>query len=216
MKIISAADYGYRKVVRVLVNPDDPEAIHADGSPHTGDPTTDRDIARVAAFRTEFGREPTSWEWCEDCRYNWDVREFTFTGTELVVATNKWGNVAQEDQVSVESRARTWNEFYNEVEERLGEGIDRIGAPVAPAPATAPEAEPDFELILSGDPFMDGTLAKQRFLVLRRGVRAGDFVAEGENTDDFAANRGHQYVLAQTAALARESALVEAQVITGS
>ena len=51
-KIISATDYGNRKVIVVCLNPDDPEAVHADGTAHTG--------------AAPAGTDPSlkSWEWC--------------------------------------------------------------------------------------------------------------------------------------------------------
>ena len=70
MKIIHAADYGFRKVIRVCVNPEDPESVHSDGSPHTG----------VAPPGTDPALKP--WEWCPDCRYNWQVEEFVWTDRE--------------------------------------------------------------------------------------------------------------------------------------
>ena len=69
--ILSAKDYGFRKVIRVCMNPDQPESVHVDGKAHVGIPTVG----------TPPGLKP--WEWCHDCRYNWDVREFVWTGDEL-------------------------------------------------------------------------------------------------------------------------------------
>lgn len=65
-KIIKATDYGYRKVIVVCLNPDEPESVHADGAPHTGGPP--------------LGADPNlrPWEWCKECRYNWRVQEFIF------------------------------------------------------------------------------------------------------------------------------------------
>lgn len=216
MKIVSTVDYGYRKVVRVVMNPDDPETIHPDGSLHTDAPRTGKDRARVLAYQAEFGRAPASWEWCPDCHYNWDVREYTFTNTELTVATNKWGNPVHDDQNPVGSRARTWDELYQEAEERLGERIDRADAPLEVPPALVPEVELDFELLSPNNPFMEGTLAKQRFLVLRQGVRVGDFVAEGESSTAFALDRDAKYADAQASILVKESELSEARGIVGA
>ena len=74
MKIIKAMDYGFRKVIVVCLNPEDPEAVHGDGSPHTG--------------AAPVGTDPSlrSWEWCHDCRYNWQVREYVWTGDKLYTA----------------------------------------------------------------------------------------------------------------------------------
>ena len=86
MKIIKATDYGFRKVVQVAINDADPEAIHADGTAHVGNPTTGaagtEDRARRDAVVAEFDRPAKSWEWCSDCLFNWDVREFVFDGNK--------------------------------------------------------------------------------------------------------------------------------------
>ena len=72
-QIISAKDYGYRKVIRVCMDPDAPESVHDDGNAHTGNPPPG----------TAPGLKP--WEWCHDCRYNWDGREFLWTDAELYI-----------------------------------------------------------------------------------------------------------------------------------
>ena len=67
MKIIKATDYGFRKVVQVVLNPDDPQWVHDDGPApegHTGD-TSESDTA------------------CHDCRMNWKVVEVKWDGDEL-------------------------------------------------------------------------------------------------------------------------------------
>ena len=71
VKIISAMDYGYRKLIRVCMNPEQPGSVHEDGTEHTGSPPA--------------GTDPNlkAWEWCHDCRYNWQVRELTWTGEEM-------------------------------------------------------------------------------------------------------------------------------------
>lgn len=70
-KIIRAMDYGYRKVIVVCLNPDDPEAVHSDGTTHTGAPPAGTDPALKP------------WEWCQDCTYNWQLLEFVWTDKEL-------------------------------------------------------------------------------------------------------------------------------------
>ena len=75
-KILSAEDYGFRKVFRVLGNEEDPQWIHVDAdgkkttspSGHTGD----RDEAKEAGVDA-----------CMDCKSNWQVEEYVFTGKEL-------------------------------------------------------------------------------------------------------------------------------------
>ena len=95
-KIISASSYGFRTAIKVVMNPDDPEAVHEDGTPHSGQPPT--------------GTDPNlrSWEWCHDCRYNWQVREFVWTGDELYTR--------QEDGSRV---VKTNDELVAEIESRL-------------------------------------------------------------------------------------------------
>lgn len=70
MKVLSGKDYGYRKVVRVLMNDSDPEWIHPDGKKvpltHTGDTEV---IGKTL---------------CLKCLSNWDVKEFQFEGDGLL------------------------------------------------------------------------------------------------------------------------------------
>ena len=95
-KILTAKDYGYRKVITVVLNPQDPESVHPDGSPHTGSPPTG----------TTPGLRP--WEWCHDCRYNWRVQEFVWTGDQLYTQTK-----------SGRRRSKTDAELIAEIESRL-------------------------------------------------------------------------------------------------
>ena len=73
--ILDAKDYGYRKIIRVCMNPEDPEQVHIDAggnaTAHTGDPPPGTDPAL------------RPWEWCDSCRYNWNVREFIWTEDEM-------------------------------------------------------------------------------------------------------------------------------------
>ncbi len=70
-KVLTAKDYENRKVIWVCMNPDDPEQVHEDGSAHS----------RTAPIGTDENLRP--WEWCGDCVYNWDVREFVWTGDQM-------------------------------------------------------------------------------------------------------------------------------------
>ena len=79
MKTLSAIDYGYRKVIRVVLNPNDPESVHADGTAHQGAAPA----ATVTAFKAQNGRTPRAWEWCHECRYNWQEIEFIWDGDEM-------------------------------------------------------------------------------------------------------------------------------------
>jgi hypothetical protein len=90
--IIKVADYGYRKAIKVCLNPDELEAVHiaVDGTkePHTGDPPA--------------GTDPLlkTWEWCLDCKYNWTVREFLWTGADLNYKDAR-GNVKTKTNVMI-------------------------------------------------------------------------------------------------------------------
>ena len=61
--IISAKDYGYRKVIRVCLNPDAPQYVHTDHSPHPA--------------RNVNGCQR------DDCHYNWTIRGFVWTQDEM-------------------------------------------------------------------------------------------------------------------------------------
>ena len=69
MKIIKATDYGFRKVVRIVMDETLPRWVHLDGkaSPqtHTGD-------------TEEKGKTV-----CQECRSNWDIREYQFDGNAM-------------------------------------------------------------------------------------------------------------------------------------
>ena len=103
--VIKATDYGYRKVIQVCSNPDDPEAVHVDGRPHTGEPSEGTDPALK------------SWEWCSDCQYNWDVREFVWTGEELYITPE-----------GEERRAKTDDELVAEIKDQLAKETPKAAA----------------------------------------------------------------------------------------
>jgi hypothetical protein len=82
-KIIKATDYGYRKVMQVALNPDDPEWVHIVGEQVrdangigvlAADNSTPVLITSATVPDGETGRT------CHNCRYNWNVREFVWTG----------------------------------------------------------------------------------------------------------------------------------------
>lgn len=151
MKIIQATDYGSRKVVRVIMNGNDPEAVHADGSAHEGRAINPEAVVRVRNYWAEFGRQPTSWEWCPACRYNWKEPSydqysrpipaggFTWNGPELLVELNEWGNPVHDDQRVVSTRLKVWDELYEEIETRLGQPVNVDTAPREPAPVLVEE-----------------------------------------------------------------------------
>ena len=84
MKVISAANYTSRTVVRVCLNPDAPEWLHVIGDVEkdiAGDPVLGPDgvpiiIQRVTPPPGHNGQT------CHNCRYNWVVRELVFDGAE--------------------------------------------------------------------------------------------------------------------------------------
>lgn len=86
-KILLAKNFGDRKLVKVVVDDSIPKTVHypyfdaATGSevPHLTEPTAER----AASFSEEHGRAPQPHEYCQGCRYNWDVRDFMWTGQEL-------------------------------------------------------------------------------------------------------------------------------------
>lgn len=86
MKILSAKDFGHSKVINVVENPDDPKWVHissagertASPSTHTGD-------------TAETGKTL-----CHDCRYNWRVQEYSWTGDGLTKSSAA-GRIAKTD-----------------------------------------------------------------------------------------------------------------------
>ena len=91
MKIISAVDYTFRKVIQVVMNPDDPQWVHEDGpSPvgHTGD-TSQSDTP------------------CHDCRMNWKVVEVKWDGDEMYsVAEDGTKTLKTDDELAAEVLVR--------------------------------------------------------------------------------------------------------------
>ncbi len=67
-KIIKATDYGYRKVIRVCSNPEEPEYVHQDSTQHP--------ISNVNGYPVE------------TCHYNWNVREFVWSREEMDTTTS--------------------------------------------------------------------------------------------------------------------------------
>ena len=67
MRVIKATNYGFRKVICVCLNPDDPEYAHQDGTQHP----------------------PSNVNGCptKTCHYNWNVREFIWTVEEMYTTT---------------------------------------------------------------------------------------------------------------------------------
>ncbi len=85
MKVIKATDYGFRKVIQICLNPDDPEWVHIVGEPLRGPDGTpiskaDGTPELITDPNVPPGEDGTT---CHNCRYNWKVQEFIWTGEQL-------------------------------------------------------------------------------------------------------------------------------------
>lgn len=120
-RILTAIDYGFRKVFRVVLDDSGPEWVHPDGSPHTD--ATGRGPAKPDGTPGDLVLGLAPGTECHDCRYGWDVRECVFTGDELVV---RWQGGKKKQW---RSRAKTNDELLAEVRVLL--------APAAPPKAIA-------------------------------------------------------------------------------
>ena len=89
-KIVTSLDFGYRKVIRVCLNPDEPKFVHADGSLHPtpGAPARgengcphSRDVVTGQENRLVPG-----------CQYNHKIVEYVFEG--------KWLKATDEELVA--------------------------------------------------------------------------------------------------------------------
>jgi len=247
MKIVGAEDYPSipRRVVRVVMNPDEPKWVHGDGSTHTAAAPVLRAnskdaeklaVATIEAFKAEFRRNPEPGEWCKDCHLNHHIVEQTFTRDELEVGLNKWGNPAHDDQQVVSSRAKTWDELYAEVRERLAKDglpdpLDLTMAPREGPPSLVEEVEEEFDLVESGEAHMgDGVTAccrdgagrpiiakgaHQRYRVLHYGKEVGTFVAIGTSTTAFNKDMLFKYGQVQVAAGKQDDSRAKAEAIVG-
>ena len=203
MRILETKDFGYRRVVRVVVNDTDPQWIHPDGRDappdHTGD-TEDR--TKIV---------------CSDCRSNWRWQEFTFTNQELLVGLNKYGNPVHGGQEIISHRPKTWDELYREIDVRIDEHVQFGSAPRQSAPALASEVEPDFELVKATSPQLDNDgVIKQRFSVNRKGKPAQDFFVPlpgGITKKQARSDRDEKYQEAQAAILKAEQMETEAMAL---
>lgn len=196
MKILSATDYSYRKVIRVVEDDTIPEWVHQDSGGNWTVPHTPG-LAVNAAGALERGLAAGTG--CHACRYNWKVREFIFTGNELEVSLNNWGNPVHDGQDEVSLRLKVWDELYAEVDGQLGEHAAFGVAPREAAPTAAPEVEPEFELMATGDPSIDEDgVVSQRYKVLHNGVATREpITASGETHDAFITDRDVKYAQAQ-------------------
>ena len=73
MKIIKATDYGFRKVVRVLLNDTDPQWVHEDAAGK-----------RTPAPAGHTGNTDEGKKACPECRNNWNVFEAQFDRDALL------------------------------------------------------------------------------------------------------------------------------------
>ncbi len=84
-RILSATDYGFRKVIGVVMNDAIPEWIHSidAGAPHT--PATARGAFLPDGTPGALDPSLRPGIECHACVFNHDVREYTFTREELQI-----------------------------------------------------------------------------------------------------------------------------------
>ena len=95
MRVVKAKDYGYRVVITVVSNPDEPEWVHgSDKAPanHTGN----------------YPPEPKKVS-CGLCRSNWQYREFIWGKDELMTV----------DKDTEQPRRKTPDELMAEIRQQL-------------------------------------------------------------------------------------------------
>lgn len=110
MRIIKATNYGTRTVIRVVLNPNDPEWVHTPGEPvrdRNGFPMLDGAGEFLLVSTPDVAPGETG-ETCHNCHYNWTVRETIFDGAEQDV-----------EEEGGEFRRKTDEEFIAEVVARL-------------------------------------------------------------------------------------------------
>lgn len=87
MQIISAKDYGYRFVIRVTMNPDEPNWVHAVGDPlldAQGTPVLDGG-GHAVLVTSSLVPDGETGATCHNCRQNWRIKEAIFEGETLYV-----------------------------------------------------------------------------------------------------------------------------------
>ena len=211
MKILSATDYSYRKVIRVVEDDTIPEWVHQDSAGNWTVPHTPG-LAVNAAGALERGLAAGTG--CHACRYNWKVTEHVVTDAKLEVGLNKWGNPAHDGQDVLTTRSRTWDELYAEVDQQLGRHADFGAAPRQASPPAVAEFEPEFELVAAGDPGLaDDGRAHQRYKVLRYGEAKMVMTAFGKTREAFLADRDTKYAMAKEQILEAETSRAAAAAI---
>ena len=85
MEIIKAVEYGERTVIRVCLNPGEPEWVHYVGSQSRdgsgGLEFKDDGSPLLITSRVVLSGE--TGETCHNCRYNWDITEVILEGADL-------------------------------------------------------------------------------------------------------------------------------------
>ncbi len=114
--IASATDYGWRKVIRVVMDDTIPEWVHPedDNAAHTS--LTARGAMLPNGARGPITPNLIAGSECHACVFNQDVREFIFTRDELQV---------EEPRASGQFRMKTESELVTEIQLKL--------LPLAPA-----------------------------------------------------------------------------------
>jgi hypothetical protein len=128
---------------------------------------------------------------------------------------NKWGNPVHDDQAVISTRPRTWDELYQEIDDRLGEHVIFGAATRQAAPDALPEVEPDFGLVPTGPTTMEDSKAVRRYKVLRLGESVRILIVTGSTRQEFQADRDEKYTAAQAEILAEEVAAETAAAIVG-
>jgi len=183
---VDVKDYGFRRVVRVTTNDDDPKWVHPDGTvpvqPHSGD-TEEAATLGVTA--------------CKECHLNHNTEEFYWDAQEMVVPLNEWGNPAHDNQPVVGARTKKWGELLAEIEDgrpssnggRIKAVLPKRDIPAERIPALVPEVYPEFDVRPTGEPKTDGVTVSREFVVLHFGDSKARFTANGETLAEFEADR---------------------------
>ena len=121
MQILGATDYGFRTVIRVLKNPDDPKWVHPVGEcclDDDGEPTLDVDGEPILFTSPDSPQNHTGDTieatepgkvLCRNCRSNWNIGEYLWDGAEQYKSVNG-------DRVR-----KTSDEFEQELLDRIAE-----------------------------------------------------------------------------------------------
>ena len=209
---VAVKDYGFRRVVRVTTNDDEPKWVHPDGTvpvqPHSGD-TEEAKALGVTA--------------CKVCRLNHHTEEFSWDVQEMVVPLNEWGNPVHDDQPAVNVRTKKWGELLAEIEDgrpsskggRIKATLPKRGLPVEHTPALVPEVYPEFDVRPTGEPKTDGVTVSRESVVLHFGSPKARFTANGETQAGFEADREAKKAAAVTLIGEEAAVVARARQIAG-